>query len=118
MRRRRRGAKQLRMNLTINRLKWIFLGLFAVACAGIWIYHLLWVWPGDRCEAAERWWDGATRTCAQPIYIPDITGRQPGESREAASMRTAAERAAQDRQARGEPPAISPPQPDQPAGAE
>ena len=101
------------MNVTLTRLKWIFLGLFAVACAAIWAYHLFWVWPGDRCEAAQRWWDGSTRTCAQPIYIPDITGRQPGESRQDAAMRVAAERAATERVARGEPVA-----PDQPAAAE
>ena len=97
------GAKGQGMNLTINRLKWIFLGLFAVGCVAVWVYHLMWVWPGQRCEAAGRWWDGATRTCAQPIYIPDITGRQPGESREEASMRAAAEHAAEERQARGVP---------------
>jgi len=90
------------MNATINRMKWIFLGLFAVGCAAVWVYHLLWVWPRDRCEAAERWWDPDTRTCAQPIYIPDITGRQPGETREDASMRAAAEQAVEDRRSRGE----------------
>ena len=99
------------MSLTLTRLKWIFLGLFAVSCAAIWAYHLFWVWPGDRCERAERWWDGSTRTCAQPIYIPDITGRQPGESREDASMRAAAERAVQDRQARGVPEVEASPDP-------
>ena len=91
------------MNTTLNRLKWIFLGLFAIGCAGVWIYHLFWVWPGDRCEASGRWWDGDTRTCAQPIYIPDITGRRPGESREEASLRVAAEQAARERQAAGVP---------------
>lgn len=118
MRTARRGAKQMSMNRTIDRLKWIFLALFAVGCAGVWAYHLLWVWPGDRCEAAERWWDPDTRTCAQPIYIPDITGRQPGESREEVSMRAAGEQAARDRQARGEPVAVVPAEQTQPAGSE
>ena len=89
------------MRLTINRLKFIFLGLFAVACAGIWIYQIFWAWPEERCERNGAWWHGATRTCAQPIYIPDITGRRPGESREEASLRRAAERTAEERIARG-----------------
>jgi len=63
------------MNRTIDRLKLIFLGLFAVMSAGVFVYHVFWVWPGDKCEAAGDWWDGRTRTCAKPILISDITGR-------------------------------------------
>lgn len=91
------------MTSTLNRLKWIFLGLFAIGCAAVWIYHLFWVWPRERCEASHRWWDGSTRICAQPIYIPDITGRRPGESREEASLRAAAEQAAAERRSQGVP---------------
>lgn len=89
------------MRSSIPRLKWIFLGLFVVGCAAVWVYHLMWVWPQDRCEAAGRWWDSSTRVCAQPIYIPDITGRAPGESRQDASLRAAAERGAADRRRDG-----------------
>ena len=116
----RRARRQVsRMNTTLNRLKWIFLGLFAAGCAGVWAYHLFWVWPSQRCEAAGRWWDGSTRVCAQPIYIPDITGRQPGETRRAASMREAAEQAARERRAQGVPDEAVPTQPaaQAPAGA-
>ena len=50
---------------------------------------------------AGGWWDNETRVCGQPIYIPDITGRQEGETRQEASMRQAAERAAEERRSRG-----------------
>lgn len=89
------------MRSSIPRLKWIFFGLFAFGCAAVWVYHLMWVWPGDRCEQAGGWWDNDTRVCGQPIYIPDITGRQEGETREEASMRQAAQQAAEERRARG-----------------
>lgn len=90
------------MRLTLNRLKYIFLGLFALACAGLWAHQIFWVIPEKRCEAAGGWWDGRERVCGQPLYIPDITGRRPGESREDASMRQAAERIAEERRSRGE----------------
>ena len=89
------------MRSSIPRLKWIFLGLFAVGSAAMWIYHLVWVWPEDRCGAAGRWWDSDQRVCAQPIYLPDITGREAGESRDEAALRVAAERAAEERRADG-----------------
>ena len=95
------GAKDDGMRSNIPRLKWIFLGLFTVGCIGVWLYHLLWVWPEDRCDAAGRWWDPDTRICAQPIYVPNITGRQPGEGRDEASLRAAAEQGADERRSRG-----------------
>lgn len=63
------------MNRTIDRLKLIFLGLFAILSAAALIYHIGWVWPGKKCEAAGDWWDWRSRTCARPILISDITGR-------------------------------------------
>jgi hypothetical protein len=63
------------MNRTIDRLKLIFLGLFAFLSAGVFVYHIGWVWPGQKCEEAGDWWDWRTRTCAHPILISDITGR-------------------------------------------
>lgn len=90
------------MRLTINRLKIIFLGLFAVACAGVWAHQVFWVWPKERCEEAGGWWDDGERVCGQPIYIPDLTGRREGETREQAALRRAAEDAARERRARGE----------------
>ena len=79
------------MYLSFKRLSFIFLAIFAVLMVGVLVFERFWVAPGDRCEAGGGWYDRETRTCAQPIYIPDITGRQPGESREAASRRNATE---------------------------
>ena len=74
------------MNRTIDRLKLMFLGLFAILSAGALAYHVFWVWPGQKCEAAGDWWDWRSRTCARPILISDITGRPRTDkaSREAA----------------------------------
>ena len=63
------------MNPTIERLKLIFLGIFAVANVGILVWQLGWAWPEEKCTQARKWWDGSQRVCAQPILISDITGR-------------------------------------------
>jgi hypothetical protein len=63
------------MNPTIERLKLIFLGIFAVANVGILIWQVGWAWPEQKCTEARKWWDGSERVCAQPILISDITGR-------------------------------------------
>ena len=63
------------MNPTIERLKLIFLGIFAVANVGVLIWQLGWAWPEQKCTDARKWWDGSQRVCAQPILISDITGR-------------------------------------------
>lgn len=63
------------MNPTIERLKLIFLGIFAVANVGVLVWQLGWAWPEQRCTGARKWWDGAQRVCAQPVLISDITGR-------------------------------------------
>ena len=63
------------MNPTIERLKLIFLGIFAVANVGILIWQFGWAWPEEKCTQARKWWDGSQRVCAQPILISDITGR-------------------------------------------
>ena len=83
------------MNRTIDRLKLIFLGLFAILSAAALGYHVGWVWPEQKCEAAGHWWDWRTRTCARPILISDITGRviQDDDSRAAAEADAAKARA-------------------------
>jgi hypothetical protein len=63
------------MNRTIDRLKLIFLGIFAVANVGILVWTLGWAMPKEKCLAAHKWWDGGSRQCGQPILISDITGR-------------------------------------------
>jgi hypothetical protein len=79
------------MNPTIDKLKLLFLALFVVGAAASWGYQVLWVWPSKNCEARGAWWDPGTRTCAAPIYIPDITGRPEGVTRKEWSEKKAAE---------------------------
>jgi hypothetical protein len=63
------------MNRTIDRLKIIFLGIFAVANLGILVWTVGWAMPERHCTEAHKWWDGYQRVCAQPILTSDITGR-------------------------------------------
>ncbi|WP_395945383.1 hypothetical protein [Brevundimonas sp.] len=71
--------------LTFPRLAMIFFGLFGVAIVGIFALQNYWVAPGERCEAAGKWYDMDNRICAQPISIAEITGRPNGVSRAQAS---------------------------------
>jgi hypothetical protein len=79
------------MNPTIDKLKLLFLGIFVIGAAASWGYQVFWKWPQRECESKGAWWDGATRTCAAPLYIPDITGRPEGMSRKEWSEKKAAE---------------------------
>jgi hypothetical protein len=63
------------MNKSIDRLKLIFLGIFAAANVGIVVWTVGWAWPEQHCLEAHKWWDGYQRVCAQPILTSDITGR-------------------------------------------
>ena len=77
--------------LSFRRLGIAFFGLFGMIVAGLLVYQQFWVSPGERCEAAGNWYDVTTRTCATPIFIPDITGRPIGVSRLEASKAKNAE---------------------------
>lgn len=79
------------MDRSMKRISLLFFVVFAIAVAGVFAFDRYWVAPGDRCEAEGGWWDMGARICATPIYIPDVTGRRPGESREDASRRNARE---------------------------
>ena len=90
--------------LTFPRLAMIFFALFGVSIAGVFAVQAYWVTPGERCEAAGKWYDMDNRICAQPISIAQITGRPNGVSRAQASdeknrelIRIEDELAAQDR---------------------
>jgi hypothetical protein len=63
------------MTRFIDRLKLIFLGVFALSAVAVFVYHVGWAWPQKRCEAAHKWWDWRSRVCATPVLISDITGR-------------------------------------------
>lgn len=85
------------MNNAITRLKWIFLGVFAFGVVAVWAYHIIWAWPAKKCEGEGRWWEGKTLTCVTPIYLPDITGRPAGVSREEWSKQQAARKLQRER---------------------
>lgn len=78
-------------NLSMKRLSILFMGVFAVIVLGIFAFERIFADPRDRCEDEGGWFDLSGRVCATPIYIPDITGRAPGETREQASLRQARE---------------------------
>ncbi|MDO9472028.1 MAG: hypothetical protein Q7J28_03160 [Caulobacter sp.] len=84
------------MNSTIDRLKIIFIGIFLVSGVALWAFQILYVMPAKKCEAGGQWWDRGRRVCAQPIYIPDMTGRPEGVSRKEWSERKAAEEVQRD----------------------
>jgi hypothetical protein len=63
------------MNPTIDRLKVIFLAIFAVANVGILVWEFGWELPAQKCSEAHKWWDGYSRVCATPVLTSDITGR-------------------------------------------
>jgi hypothetical protein len=63
------------MNPTIERLKLIFLGIFAVANVAILIWTVGWAMPEQKCLEGHKWWDPYSRVCAAPILTSDITGR-------------------------------------------
>jgi hypothetical protein len=77
------------MNPTIERLKLIFLGLFAVIAVGVGIWQVGWIWPEQRCKKLGAWWDGSQRVCAQPVLISDITGRTIQDKQAEAAARAA-----------------------------
>jgi hypothetical protein len=82
------------MNPTIERLKRIFLIIFALSCAAVLTWQLGWVIPRDQCESGGKWWDPYSRVCAQPVLISDITGRTIQDKQAAAAVRKALERPA------------------------
>ena len=77
--------------LTLPRLTAIFFAIFGIALIGLFYFQAHWVAPGDKCVDKGWWYDLETRTCAQPIYIPDITKRPAGETRASASAKANAE---------------------------
>lgn len=86
------------MNPTINRLKILFLILFAIGAVAIWGYQIFYVWPAQKCDDHKGWWDPKTRICAAPLYIPSMTGRPAGMSRREWSERQAAREAQRERE--------------------
>jgi hypothetical protein len=77
------------MNPAIERLKRIFLIIFALACAVVLVWQVGWVIPRDKCESGGKWWDPYGRVCAQPVLVSDITGRVIHDDKALAEARAA-----------------------------
>lgn len=81
------------MNPTIDRMKLIFLGVFALGVVGVLAWTFGWAMPAKRCEEQHKWWDHGRRVCAQPVLISDITGRTLQDKQAADAARAAVGRA-------------------------
>lgn len=77
--------------LTMRRLSIMFLSLFAVATAGMLTYQHFRIDPERKCAKNGQWYFAEEGRCVTPIYIPEITKRAPGVSREEASRQRNAE---------------------------
>ncbi|WP_337186150.1 hypothetical protein [Phenylobacterium sp.] len=63
------------MNPNIERLKLIFIGIFALSAIGVGVWQVGWAMPAKKCAEARKWWDPSERVCATPVLVSDITGR-------------------------------------------
>jgi hypothetical protein len=81
------------MNPDIERLKLIFVGIFAVLVVGAIVWQVGWIMPQRKCEAAHKWWDPEHRVCAQPVLVSDITGRVITDEKALAAAKAAIGRA-------------------------
>ena len=86
------------MNPTINRLKILFLALFAIGALAIGAYQIFYVLPAQKCDDRKGWFDPKTRGCGTVLYIPSITGRPAGMSRKDWSEQQAARAAQRERE--------------------
>lgn len=77
------------MNPNIERLKLIFIAIFAVLVTAALVWQIGWIIPQQHCEKAHKWWDPGERVCAQPVLISDITGRTIQDQQAAAEARKA-----------------------------
>ncbi|KPF84685.1 hypothetical protein IP78_00815 [Brevundimonas sp. AAP58] len=75
----------MRRFLTFPRLALLFSVLFALSVGTVFLFDRFWIGPEQACEQSGRWWYPEERQCLTPIYLPDITGRPAGVTREQAS---------------------------------
>lgn len=71
--------------LSMKRLGLLFAALFGLAMVGLFAFQHFYGEPREKCMAEGRWWYAEGRECVTPIYLPDITGRPEGVTREEAS---------------------------------
>ena len=74
----------------IERLKLIFIAVFAILTVGVIVWQVGWIMPARKCEVDQhKWWDSGQRVCAQPVLISDITGRVITDKKALAEARAA-----------------------------
>ncbi len=66
------------MNTAISKMKYALLGLFAVASLTAVGYEWWFVWPAEKCEEKQAWWDPKDHQCLTPLPIWNWTKRKPG----------------------------------------
>jgi hypothetical protein len=69
----------------MGRVQIAYVGLFLLACAGVFSYEAMFVWPVEKCESNGGWWSAKYRECATPIPVWRFTGRLPGEQSQPAA---------------------------------
>ena len=58
-----------------SRVQLAYVGLFLIACMGVFYYQANYIWPMQRCEQGGGWWSDRYRECARPMPIWRFTGR-------------------------------------------
>jgi hypothetical protein len=81
------------MNPDIERLKLIFIAVFAVAIVGVAVWQVGWILPQKKCEGLHRWWDASQRVCAMPVMVTDFTRRPAADKQAEAAAKAAIGRA-------------------------
>ena len=65
------------MPSALKNLRYILLALFAASSLAAFGYEWWFVWPAQKCEARQNWWDPRDHECLTPMPIWRITGRLP-----------------------------------------
>ena len=60
-----------------SRVQLAYVGLFLIACMGVFYYQSAYIWPMQRCEQGGGWWSDKFHECARPMPIWRFTGRMP-----------------------------------------
>jgi hypothetical protein len=78
------------MNPNIERLKLIFIAVFALAVVGVVTWQVGWIMPMKKCEVEKHgWWDPDQRICARPVLVTTLTHRPAADKQAEAAARAA-----------------------------
>lgn len=71
--------------LSMKRLGILFVSLFAIITTGTLTFQHFWMAGERKCAASGQWYFAEEKRCVTVLYIPRITGRPAGVSRQQAS---------------------------------